>query len=564
MSRTHLASTAILIATLLFEARVSLTGAVDPGFLEFIPAIVIIAFLENRWLAIASTLVMAAAGLGARIVMNGQAFADEWVRAILLLLAGGMIAFLFDRSRQSLRASLDVKLAAVEAAESRYRRVFERAAMGFATANDKGEVLRSNRRLGALLGYPEDDLVGRQMDAFVHPDDRDLFKKSLAGLSAETPSSGSEMRLIRKDGSTFWARLTLSLSAPDTSPLDSLFMVVDDITEQRSAREALVAQREWLDLALSAGRLGMWRIEYGEKVISGSNKFWEILGLQPAALRPLGDMSAIVHQADWAKIASPPRKDRPGANYDVEVRIKRPDGQIRWIALRGREENQNGRNQRTGIAADLTERRQTTLLRAAIRKQEGLMLEQRHRSSNLFAVITAIVKMVNAPDGNLVKFKETLIERIRALEVTHMLLTNSADASSTIHDLVAQELRPFSEAGKTTVTGPEIKISGGAAESFAMIVHELTTNSIKHGVLGDSHGKIEVRWDFVSGKAGDEVVFDWIETGSRRIAPIKRQGFGSMVLGVDGAPLLGHSSKFEMREDGLRYSLRLSPKEIQG
>ncbi|CDX43496.1 Signal transduction histidine kinase [Mesorhizobium sp. SOD10] len=557
-----MASTAVLVATLLFEVSVSVAGATDPAFLEFIPAIVVIAFLESRLIAVGSTLLMAAAGLGARMVMNGQPLADDWARAILLVLAGGMIAFLFDRSRQSLQAALDVKLAAVEAAESRYRRAFERAALGFATANDRGELLGLNKRLSALLGYPEDELVGRPIDELVHQDDRALLKNSLAALTSEAPWFGSEMRLIRRDGSTLWAWLTLSLSASDTVPLDSLFVVVDDITERRAAREALIAQNEWLDLALSAGRLGTWRIDYSQDVISGSRQFWEILGLPPAAFRPLSDLSSIIHAADWDKLVSPPGKGQPGANYDVEVRLERPGGQVRWIALRGREESRNGRDQRIGIAADLTERRQTTLLRAAVRRQEKLMLEQRHRFSNLFPVITAIVKMLDAPDGSLAKFKEMLVERIRALEATHMLLTRSADGSSTIRDLVVRELKPFADAGKTVITGPDVRISGGAAESFAMIVHELTTNSIKHGVLGDAQGNVEARWDFTSAGADDEIVFEWIETGRRRAASIKRPGFGSVVLGVDGTPLIGHSSQFEVREDGLRYSLRLSSKEV--
>ncbi|WP_319023050.1 PAS domain S-box protein [Mesorhizobium sp. B1-1-8] len=551
-----------MLATLLFEAKAFLAGGADLGFLEFVPAIVIIAFLEDRWPAVAATVVMVAVGLGVRTLTNGQLRAEDWARAILLLLSGGMIAFLFHRSKRSLREALDVRLAAVEAAESRYRRAFERAAMGFATANAKGELLWLNRRLCGMSGYGEGDLVGRQMETLIHPDDSHSFMKSLRALSADTPSFGSEIRLIRQDGSTFWARLTLSLSTPETVPSDSVFVVVDDITEPRAAREALVAQKAWLDLALSAGRLGTWRIDYDEGVISGSSQFWEILGLPQAALHSLDDMQVHVHPADWPKLASPPARDASATNYDAEIRLRRANGQIRWIALRGRQENRNGHNQRIGVAADLTERTQTILLRAAVRKQERLMLEQRHRFSNLFPVIAAVVNLVDAPDDNLVKYKETLLERIRVLQATHLLLLGSANASATVHDLVLQELRPFAEAGRTAVTGPQIKISSGAAESFAMIVHELTTNSVKHGVLGSSQGKVEVRWAFASSPEG-EVVFEWIETGHPSVSPITRHGFGSMVLGADGTPLVGHSSKLEMTDGGLRYSLRLSRKEIQ-
>jgi hypothetical protein len=36
-----------------------------------------------------------------------------------------------------------------------------------------------------------------------------------------------------------------------------------------------------------------------------------------------------------------------------------------------------------------------------------------------------------------------------------------------------------------------------------------------------------------------------------------------MIIGVDGTPLVGYSPKLEISEYGLRYSLRLSRKEIE-
>ncbi|TIL52891.1 MAG: diguanylate cyclase, partial [Mesorhizobium sp.] len=99
--------------------------------------------------------------------------------------------------------------------------------------------------------------------------------------------------------------------------------------------------------------------------------------------------------------------------------------------------------QRLGVAADLTERRQTTLLRAAAKKRERIMLEQRHRFINLFPVITALVNMVNVPENNVARYKETLIDRIRSLEATHLLLSGNSSGSGMLHDLVAQELQPY-------------------------------------------------------------------------------------------------------------------------
>lgn len=559
---THLASLLVLTATLIFEVKAPVYIGKNASFLEFIPAIIIIAYLEDRVPALAATILMVAVGLWARGL--GQVSDEDWARAILLLVSGGVIAMTFHRLRQDLHEAAGVaeaRLAALEATESRYRWAFERAAMGFVNSNEKGELLQSNRRLCEMTGYNEEELAQLRLKTLVHPDDRDALARLLAGLGNDATSFGSEVRLSRKDGTAFWARLTLSSSDPDGVLPESIFVVVDDISERRAAHEALQAQKEWLDLALSAGRLATWRIDLKERTVTGSGAFWDILGLPPAASRPLEELAAVVHPADWPKLAASGRP-APVANYDVEIRVRRPDGHIRWVALRGREDKRDHHSQRLGVAADLTERRQTTLLRVAAKKRERIMLEQRHRFSNLFPVITALVNMVNVPDNNVAKYKEVLIDRIRALEATHLLLSATGNASGMLHDLVVQELQPHMGTRDISVSGPSVTMSGGAAESFAMIVHELTTNSMKHGALGDSKGRIEVNWTFASEDAGSDVIFEWEESGRRRISNVVRHGFGSMILGVDGAPLVGHSPKLEMSDHGLRYSLKLSRKEI--
>jgi PAS domain S-box-containing protein len=561
---THLASASLLVATLVVETKLSLYIGRGTSFLEFIPAIIVISYLEDRLIALAATFVMVAVGLWVRGILHTPISTEDWMPAILLLVSGGMIALMFHRLRQDLRQLLHIaeaRLAAVEATESRYRWAFERAAIGFANTNGNGELLQSNRRLCDMTGYNEEELAQLRLKTLVHPADRDTLADLLAGLGNDTASFGSEIRLLRKDGTVFWARLTLSSSVPDGVLPESIFVVVDDISERRTAREALRAQKEWLDLALSAGRLGTWRIDLKDESVTGSGTFWDILGLAPAPRRRLEELAAVVHPADWPKLAAP-RKLASVTNYDAEIRIRRPDGHIHWIALRGREEEQDDGPQRIGVAADLTDRRQTTLLRAAAKKRERIMLEQRHRLNNLFPVITALVNMINAPDNNIASYKKTLIDRIRALEATHMLLSRDGDVSAMLHDLVVQELQPHMEARDISVSGPSVKMAGGAAESFAMVVHELTTNSVKHGALGDSKGRIEVKWSFASEDAGGDVVFDWVESGRQRTSNVVRPGFGSMIIGVDGAPLVGHSPKLEISDHGLRYSLRLSRKEI--
>ncbi|TPI48174.1 PAS domain S-box protein [Mesorhizobium sp. B2-9-1] len=562
ISLAHMASMLVLVVTLIFVITNLIHTETEATFISSIPAIIVAAYLVGRCGAIIATVVTVAASLGAERLLRGSIPAEDWPRAIFLLVSGFMIAFMFHRLRQDLSEALEVaeiRLAAVEATESRFRSVFERAALGFANTNERGELLQSNKRLSELTGYTEADLAQFPLAQLVHPDDRDSVVEALADQGKSAMPFDMEVRLKKKDGSTFWARLNLSSYRSDGLLSESAIIVVDDISERRTAREAIRVQKERLDLALSAGRLGTWQVDLKSGVVTGSDKFWEILGLPRATSRPIDELAAVVYSADWPKLALP-KESGATTNYDVEIRVRRSDGPVRWVALRGREERYHDQQLLIGIAADLTERRQTTLLRATVRRRDRILIEQRHRFSNLFAVVIALVKMVSAPENNVMKFKEDLIDRIRALEVTHMMISGRTASSVLLRDLVVQELLPYMETRKIKAHGPDVMMSSGAAESFAMVVHELTTNSVKYGALGGSRGRLEVRW--ADSGESDDVVFDWIESGRRRKAKNIGHGIGSMILGVNTAPLIGHASKLEIFEGGLRYSLRLSRREI--
>ncbi|AMX91667.1 PAS domain S-box protein [Mesorhizobium sp. M7A.F.Ca.CA.002.10.1.1] len=560
---TRLASMSLLIATLAVETALPTSVAYDIGFFEFVPAIIAISYFEDRMIALAATFVMVAVGLLTRDVLHHPIDVGLWVQAILLLVAGGMIALTFHRQRQDYRTLLQVaeaRLAALEATENRYRWAFERAAIGFANMNENGELQRSNKRLGEMTGYVEEELSSLPLSALVHPDDNHTLAEALTRLK-DTTSFGSEIRLLRRDGTILWTRLALSLAVPADALPQSIFVVVDDISGERTAREALRAQKEWLDLALSSSRLGTWRIDFESGSVKGSAAFWEMMGLAPAPSRPLQELTAVVHPADLPNLMAPGEL-ASGADYDAEIRIRRTGGHIRWIALRGRDELRDGRAQRIGVAADLTDRRITILLRAAAKKRERAMLEQRHRLNNLFPVITALVNMVGAPDNDIASYKQTLIEKIGALQATHLLLSRDGSLSASLRDLIVQELQPYMGTHDISISGPEIKMAEGSAESFAMIVHELTTNSVKHGALGTPAGRIEVVWQFVAQEPGADIVFEWSESGERRVSTSARRGFGSLIIGAGGEPIVGHSSKLEMLDHGLKYSVRLPPKAI--
>jgi PAS domain S-box-containing protein len=154
---------------------------------------------------------------------------------------------------EALEQSVARRTAALQASEARFRAIFENTAIGIALIDTDGQVVSANPALYELLGYEAGELEGMNISQFIHPDDRQagdqLFRELLAG---ERNHYRMEKRYIRKDGTTIWVRPTVSLVRPPSGPARYAVKMVEDITEQRQAREALI-QAERLTLA---GRLG--------------------------------------------------------------------------------------------------------------------------------------------------------------------------------------------------------------------------------------------------------------------------------------------------------------------
>jgi two-component sensor histidine kinase len=120
-------------------------------------------------------------------------------------------------------------------------------------------------------------------------------------------------------------------------------------------------------------------------------------------------------------------------------------------------------------------------------RQKFLIQELRHRSQNLFAVIQTIVSRSFVEGQTLSQTKHALDGRLGALARTHAMLADRAWVGAPLKDIVEEELNGFAQ--QISITGCDLVINTTAAQSFAMIVHELATNATKHGALSSPGGR---------------------------------------------------------------------------
>jgi two-component system, NtrC family, sensor kinase len=126
--------------------------------------------------------------------------------------------------------------------ERRLQAMFEQAAVGMAMVAPDGKMLRVNRRLCEIVGYPADELTKLRFQDLTHPDDlaADL-EASRAMRSGEQTSYLRKKRYFRKNGEIVWIKLATAAIRGEAGQIDYFVSVFEDITE---AMRAEVASRE--------------------------------------------------------------------------------------------------------------------------------------------------------------------------------------------------------------------------------------------------------------------------------------------------------------------------------
>lgn len=138
--------------------------------------------------------------------------------------------------------------AALRESEEHLRLALNASTMGICQADPAtGQLLQVNRGICTILGYDEQELLGRPFSDFTHPEDRQRNLEGFASLTrGDIGEYRAEKRYIRKDGHIVWGHVTVNMTRNDQGrPLHTI-AIVHDITERKRSE----AQRDELALRL--------------------------------------------------------------------------------------------------------------------------------------------------------------------------------------------------------------------------------------------------------------------------------------------------------------------------
>jgi diguanylate cyclase (GGDEF)-like protein/PAS domain S-box-containing protein len=130
--------------------------------------------------------------------------------------------------------------AALARSETQFRAAMENAPIGMVLVDPQWRLQQVNRAFAELLGAEESSLLGRDLSALSHPEDRAAERANVQRLLAgEGKRFTQEKRYLRLDGQTVWAVLDVVLVRTPEGVPDHFVAQVRDITDSRLQSEML-------------------------------------------------------------------------------------------------------------------------------------------------------------------------------------------------------------------------------------------------------------------------------------------------------------------------------------
>jgi PAS domain S-box-containing protein len=381
-----------------------------------------------------------------------------------------------------------------------------------------------------LLHRPEGS-VPRDFAAMVetiHPDDRDSVMAQFWTAVGTAAACRLEFRL--NTDRLCWVTAEGAIERDAHGQPVRVRGITHDITERKKTELALAEREAQLGLAGKAARVGSFAVDYATERIQTSPGYAAIHGLPEGTEKcSREEWRAQVHPDDVARLYALRSRifaERP-REHNIEYRIVGADGKVQWIESRGLlSYGGDGHPTRlVGVHIDITERKR-------VEEQQGkLVAELDHRVKNVLATVQAIVAQTMQTSSSMEHFVAALDGRIRSMGSTHELLSHRRWLGIPLAELVERELAPYMTGSNTEIGGPQVALSAEAAQTLAMVLHELVTNAAKYGSLSTRDGRVSVRWyPLLNGDADARLCIEWRESGGPSVQASERTGYGMEVI----------------------------------
>ena len=213
---------------------------------------------------------------------------------------------------------------ALVAREAHFRSLIENSADKISVLSTTGRILYESPAGQRLLGWEEDEVLGRDVLEFVHPDDHDAARLRIAEVLAEPgQTSRAELRLLHKDGSWRIFESTGHARQTDHGP--------EIVTNSRDVTDRVTRDAE-LQTLVEVMPQFVWASTPDGHHDFFNQRWYEYTGMKPSG-NPGWNWKNYLHPDDYERSLEKWHHSlATGEQFEIEYRLRRAsDGAYRWF-----------------------------------------------------------------------------------------------------------------------------------------------------------------------------------------------------------------------------------------
>lgn len=346
----------------------------------------------------------------------------------------------------------------------------------------------------------------------IHPADRQDLERSLFS-SLESGSNIFKIHRIinKKTKEVKWVSVRCMVITDKKRQVHRLIGVMHDISEQRQTESKIQKLTDRMLLATQAGGLGVWEYNFDEKKMHWGDQIYTILETDTQTIDNPGNLKNLLDEEDkiaFYKLLSSFKKNKGVGYFDFDFKIL-VNGKKKYLRSYTRVTvNRLGvAKNMVGVVYDVTKDKQLqSQLQNSLDEKNILVKEVHHRVKNNIQLISSIMslKSFDIKDSSSKEIFNDIIERIKAMSVIH-------DRLYTFHNVseidIAEYLNNITDDLKALFGTKLVEISLEAESAtvdvdkslvIGMIVSELVSNAVKHGIVKEKHGCIFVKFEKIA------------------------------------------------------------------